>query len=43
LSYTAELRPGLSLQPDLQYIRHPGANPSRDDAVLFILRLNATY
>jgi porin len=43
LSYTAELRPGLSLQPDLQYIRHPGADPSRDDAVLFILRLNAAY
>ena len=43
LSYTAELRPGLSLQPDLQYIRQPGADPTRDDALLFILRLNATY
>lgn len=43
LSYTAELNEALSLQPDLQYIRHPGAQPDREDALLFILRLNAAY
>ena len=43
LSYTVVLNDHLSLQPDLQYIRHPGSDPTRDDAVMFLLRLSASY
>ncbi len=43
LSYTAVLNKRFSVQPDLQYVRHPASDPTRDDALLFILRLNLTY
>ena len=32
VSYAAEIRPGLTLQPDLEYIWNPGGNiPDRTD------------
>jgi porin len=43
LSYTIVLNDHLSLQPDLQYIRHPGSDSTRDNALLFLLRLSASY
>jgi len=43
LSYTIVLNDHLSLQPDLQYIRHPASDPTRDNALLFLLRLSASY
>ena len=43
LSYTIVLNDHLSLQPDLQYIRHPGSDPTRDNALMFLLRLSASY
>ena len=43
LSYTVVLNEHLSLQPDLQYIRHPGSDSTRDNALLFLLRLSASY
>jgi porin len=39
LTYQAELKPGLILQPDLQHIRHPGGNPTLKDAMVVGLRL----
>jgi porin len=43
LSYTIVLNDHLSLQPDLQYIRHPGSDPTRDNALLLMFRLSASY
>ena len=43
LSYTVVLNDHLSLQPDLQYIRHPGSDSTRDNALMFLLRLSASY
>ena len=43
LSYIVVLNDHLSLQPDLQYIRHPASDPTRDNAVMFLLRLSASY
>jgi porin len=43
LSYTVVLNDHLSLQPDLQYIRHPASDSTRDNALLFLLRLSASY
>jgi porin len=43
LSYTIVLNDHLSLQPDLQYIRHPGSDSTRDNSLLFLLRLSASY
>jgi porin len=43
LNYSAPLNDWLTVKPDLQYIRHTGGGPARDDALLFILRLTATY
>ncbi|MCS6275650.1 MAG: carbohydrate porin, partial [Opitutus sp.] len=43
LSYTIVLNDHLSLQPDLQYIRHPASDSTRDNALMFLLRLSASY
>lgn len=42
-SYTLKLTERWSLQPDLQYIRHPGGNSGYRDALVFLLRANASY
>ena len=31
----------FALQPDLQYVIHPGTDPTLDDALVFILRVEA--
>jgi porin len=41
-SYQAVLCDGLMLQPDLQYIRHPGALDSQKDAFAVTLRVKLT-
>jgi len=38
LTYRAIVRPWLTLQPSVQLITNPGANPDYDDAVVFYLR-----
>lgn len=43
LSYTAVINRRLSIQPDLQYIRHPASDPSRRDACLCLLRVTAGF
>ena len=42
-SYKLALSAKIFLQPDLQYIRHPGGSAAQRDALLFMLRLNASY
>lgn len=39
LSYQAALRPGLSLEPDVQYVVHPGGTPGMKNAVVVGVRL----
>lgn len=41
-SYLIALRPWLSLQPDLQYIVDPGADPALDDALVVGLRIQVS-
>ena len=43
LSHTIALGEHLSVQPDIQYIRHVGAVSNASDARLFTLRLSASY
>jgi porin len=43
VSYTLTLNEHLSLQPDLQYIRHPGGSTAQRNALVCLLRLNASY
>ena len=43
LSHTIALGEHLSVQPDIQYIRHVGAVSNASDAWLFTLRLSASY
>ncbi len=43
LTYRLALRPGLALQPDLQYVHHPDAEPSARDALVGALRLVASF
>ncbi len=42
-SYTMKLSGPWSLQPDLQYIRHPGGNSGYRNALVFLLRANVSY
>ena len=42
-NYTFTFSEHINLQPDIQYIRHPGGSSARNDAVVFLLRLNSTY
>ncbi len=39
LTYSAQLTDWLMLQPDIQYIRNPSADPALDDALVIGLRL----
>lgn len=39
LSYRYAIRDGLSLQPDVQYIRHPAGDPQTDDVLVLGVRL----
>jgi porin len=39
LTYRAEIRPGLWIQPDLQYVVHPGFDPTLDDALVLAVRI----
>lgn len=41
--YTFALSERWSLQPDLQYVRHPGGNSARRDAMIFMLRTSVSY
>ena len=41
-TYVAQLRPWLSVQPDVQYVVHPGGAPTLDDALVAGLRLQAS-
>lgn len=43
ITYSDNLLPNLSVQPDLQYIRHPGGDSSIRDAVVIGLRLQADF
>ncbi|AOS44694.1 Porin B precursor [Lacunisphaera limnophila] len=42
-SYTFIVNEHLSVQPDFQFIRHPGGSIAQKDACVFLLRLNASY
>ncbi|MDC7684772.1 carbohydrate porin [Asticcacaulis sp. BYS171W] len=39
VTYRYEIRSGLSVQPDVQYIRHPAGDPMTEDALVVGLRL----
>ncbi len=43
LTYSDNLTPWLSVQPDIQYIVNPGTDPSRDDAVIVGGRVTLTF
>jgi porin len=42
LTYRVQLGEWLALQPDVQYVRHPGMDPLRSASWLFGLRLDLT-
>jgi len=41
--YTIALSERWTLQPDVQYIRHPGGSSAQRDALAFLLRANVSY
>ncbi len=43
LTYQCQVRPWLSVQPDLQWIHHPGASRALDNAVVVGLRSRLTF
>ena len=43
LTYSDELLDGLSIQPDVQYILHPGADRTVKDAVVLALRFSYSW
>ncbi len=43
LTYQCRVRPWFSLQPDLQWIHHPGASRAHDDALAVGLRTRLTF
>lgn len=43
LSYRMQLTPWLSLQPDLQYVIHPGFDPDVDDALVLGARAELSF
>jgi porin len=43
LTYRAEIRPWLYLQPDVQYIIHPGMDPSLDNALQVGVRMEVVF
>lgn len=42
-SYTFTFSERVNLQPDLQFIRHPGGTTAQRDALVFLVRLNLSY
>lgn len=43
LTYAAHLSDRVTVQPDLQFVRHPGGCAALDDAVAVFVRLNLSY
>lgn len=43
LTYSDNLTPWLAIQPDVQYIMNPGANPTEDDALVLGTRLTLSF
>jgi len=43
LTWRAQLRPWLAVQPDVQYVVDPGMNRGLDDALVFSLRLELSF
>ncbi|MEI6106306.1 MAG: carbohydrate porin [Opitutae bacterium] len=43
LNYSVKLSDHISLQPDLQFISHPGGTAARHDALVFLFRLKSSY
>lgn len=43
LTYRWTVSERLNVQPDLQYIRHPGGSPRFGDALVFLLRVTARF
>lgn len=43
LGYAAAVSEHLTLQPHLQFIRHPGGSPAQGDALVLLLRVTASY
>lgn len=43
LTHSAALSEHFTVQPDLQYIRHPGGSTAQRDALAFLLRVKASY
>ncbi len=43
LSYLAQARPWLTVEPDLQYVSHPGADANLRAATVFQLRTESTF
>jgi carbohydrate-selective porin OprB len=41
--YTIMVSESLNLQPDLQYISHTGGSAAERDALVFLIRVNASY
>ena len=42
-AYAINLSAHLTIQPDLQFIRHPGGSPAQRDAFLFHLRVSTSF
>jgi len=42
LTHTIHLSPALMIQPDVQYIIHPNTDPTRNNALAIIMRLELT-
>lgn len=43
LTYRTQLAPWFSVQPNIQYVRNPGADPAIDDAVVLGMRFEASF
>jgi porin len=43
LTHAVVVSEHFTLQPDLQYIRHPGGSTAHHDALAFLLRIKASY
>jgi porin len=43
LTWRAQLRNGIALQPSLQYVVNPGTDPALDDALTLLVRLQAGF
>ncbi len=43
LTWSAQLRGGVTLQPSLQYVSNPGTDPALDDALALLVRLQAGF